>query len=365
MNKEFLKEMIKTWIEEKGTKSFHWLYRNIENNSVLIKTLNDNISSELVNVGMPQKIYHFYNDVPNIPVCRYCNEKIKFTTFVRPYNEFCDRKCSQQYQSENKEETNIKRKNTMLERYGVESPMQYKEFKDRYSINSMLNHGVDWVSKDPIVKKKIKETWSNKENLEEINKKRSDNYKISIRLKYNDNELTSTYGLKFVQDKRRNTNFELYGNENTFLVEDFIIKSKQTNLERYGYENAMQNDDVQKKHFLSSVSLKEYELSSGKIIKIQGYGNLALDELLVTHHEDNLSIEFDCPKIKYQSNDGGIHYYRPDIYIKTDNMIIEVKSLWFFNIDIEKNIDKYLAAMDQGYNMEFWIYDNGELLEKI
>lgn len=364
MNKEFLKEMIKTWIEEKGTKSFHWLYKNIENNSILINILNNSISSELVDVGMPQKIYHFYNDVPNIPVCRYCNEKIKFTTFVRPYNEFCNRKCSQQYQSENKEETNIKRKNTMLERYGVESPMQYKEFKDRYSINSMLNHGVDWVSKDPVVKTKIKETWANKENLEEINKKRTNNTRIGIKNSFGDH-INTPFMVPEIQERIKKIMIEKYGVEYGFQSKEIINKGKKTNLEKYGYENAMQNDDVQKKHFLSSVSLKEYELPSGKIIKIQGYGNLALDELLVTHHEDNLSIEFDCPKIKYQSNDGGIHYYRPDIYIKTDNMIIEVKSLWFFNIDIEKNIDKYLAAMDQGYNMEFWIYDNGELLEKI
>ncbi len=160
MNKEFLQEIIKTWIDEKGTKSFYWLYRNIINDDILIKILNDNLSSELQNADMPQKIYHFYNNMPNIPSCRHCNEKIKFTTFVRPYGEFCDRKCSQQYQSENKEETNIKRKNTMMERYGVESPMQYQEFKDRYIINSMLNHGVDWVSKDPVVIEKIKNTWS-------------------------------------------------------------------------------------------------------------------------------------------------------------------------------------------------------------
>lgn len=363
MDKEFLKEMIKNWIEEKGTKSFHWLYRNIENNLILINILNDNISSELIDVSMPQKIYHFYNDVPSIPQCRHCNEKINFFTFARPYNEFCDRKCSQQYQSENKEETNIKRKNTMLERYGVESPMQHQEFKDRYSINSMLNHGVDWVSKDPVVIQKIKNTWakSDKDIIKDnINKNRN----ITIKNKYG-NHITTPFMVPEIQERVKKIMIEKYGVEYGFQSKEIIDKCKKTNLDRYGYENAMQNDDIQKKHFLSSVSLKEYELPSGKVIKIQGYGNLALDELLVTHNEDNLSIEFDCPKIKYQSNDGGIHYYRPDIYIKTDNMIIEVKSLWFFNIDIEKNIDKYLAAMDQGYNMEFWIYDNGELLEKI
>lgn len=364
MNKDFLKEMIKTWIEEKGTKSFHWLYKNIENNSILIKILNDNISYELIDADMPQKIYHFYNDVMDIPSCRYCNRKINFTTFVRPYNEFCDRKCSQHYQSENKEETNIKRKNTMLERYGVESPMQHKEFKDRYSINSMLNHGVDWVSKDPVVKRKIKETWANKENLEEINEKRYDNYKKSIRDKYDDISLNSVFSLDHVKDKIKKTLKYNYNVDYPLQSKEIYNRMIKTNLERYGYENVMQNDDVQKKHFLSSVSLKEYELPSGKVIKIQGYGDRALDELLVTHHEDNLSIEFDCPKIKYQV-DGIDHYYRPDIYIKSSNMIIEVKSLWFFDIDFDKNVCKYQAAIDQGYDMEFWIYDNDELISKI
>jgi len=51
------------------------------------------------------------------------------------------------------------------------------------------------------------------------------------------------------------------------------------------------------------------------------------------------------------------HRYYPDFYIKKDNKIIEVKSIYTYNIDIEKNLLKQKACLDAGYNFEFWIYD--------
>ena len=58
--------------------------------------------------------------------------------------------------------------------------------------------------------------------------------------------------------------------------------------------------------------------------------------------------------------------YYPDIYIQKDNLIIEVKSTWTFEIKHEKNIIKYKATKEAGYNYEIWIFDyKKELIKKI
>lgn len=50
------------------------------------------------------------------------------------------------------------------------------------------------------------------------------------------------------------------------------------------------------------------------------------------------------------------HKYFPDFYIKSKNLIIEVKSEWTYKILLIKNILKALAVRKAGYNFEFWIY---------
>jgi len=61
------------------------------------------------------------------------------------------------------------------------------------------------------------------------------------------------------------------------------------------------------------------------------------------------------PNVKYMLKKK-IHYYYPDIYIKSKNLIIEVKSDYTYNQQLIKNIIKSLAVRKAGYNFEFWIY---------
>lgn len=106
----------------------------------------------------------------------------------------------------------------------------------------------------------------------------------------------------------------------------------------------------------SSKFFKEYILPSGKIIKIQGYENLALDELLKRYSERCIITDrTQMPKITYILN-GTLHQYYPDIYIPSENIIIEVKSFWTYNLKLVKNILKSLATRQLGFDFEFWIY---------
>ena len=108
----------------------------------------------------------------------------------------------------------------------------------------------------------------------------------------------------------------------------------------------------------SSVLFKDYILPSGNIIRIQGYENIALDESVKIYKEDDIITDRrDMPEIKYFLNGKEKRYY-PDILIKSENIIIEVKSDYTYKKDLIKNIMKALATRKLSYNFEWWIYDN-------
>lgn len=52
-----------------------------------------------------------------------------------------------------------------------------------------------------------------------------------------------------------------------------------------------------------------------------------------------------------------VYKYYPDIYIKSKNLIIEVKSVWTYKKNIVKNTIKALRTKESGFNFEFWIYN--------
>jgi hypothetical protein len=126
-----------------------------------------------------------------------------------------------------------------------------------------------------------------------------------------------------------------------------------------GVKNPTQNIDILYKALVNSKKFKTYIMPSGKIIKIQGYEHIALNELVKIYSENDIHTGKNVPRtIYYKENDGNIHYYFPDIFIKSINKIIEVKSSWTYNKDLKVNILKANACKNNGYTFEFWIYDN-------
>lgn len=131
-------------------------------------------------------------------------------------------------------------------------------------------------------------------------------------------------------------------------------KTKQTNLERYGVEWSSQSPEM----FINQVRYKQFMLPSGKVINTQGYECIVIDSLLETYNEDDLLIScIETPTIDYVHENVKKRFY-PDIYIKSENKLIEVKSTYTFELHKEMNEVKKKAALDNGYNFEFVIIDN-------
>lgn len=61
-------------------------------------------------------------------------------------------------------------------------------------------------------------------------------------------------------------------------------------------------------------------------------------------------------KILYE-HDGKIKRYYPDIYIISENKIIEVKSKYTYLKDLEINNLKMKACIDRGFSFEFMIIE--------
>lgn len=244
------------------------------------------------------------------------------------------------------EEVKLKMKKTNLNKYGVEFYMQTDEYKERVLKTNLEKYGVDNPSKNEEVKKQIKET--------KFERYGNENYTNPEK-----NKLTNLerHGVEFisqldwVKDKVKETNLEKYGVEyysqtnefkerivatmlekygvsNGLLLETSIERAKQKMLELYGCEHGFQSLEILNKITKTNrYRIKEYKFPSGRIDKVLGYEPHMLDILLNEGIEENdILTNFDCPIIKWFDYEEKEHKHIPDIFIKSKNTIIEVKS---------------------------------------
>ena len=140
----------------------------------------------------------------------------------------------------------------------------------------------------------------------------------------------------------------------------------ESNIIKYGVPHHSQNPEISEHMFNASYRLKKYTMPSGKIIDYQGYENFAFDELLNIENiieEDIITNRKDVPEIWYTDKTNKLRRHFVDIYIKSQNRCIEVKSTW---TNQEKNnvLEKQQSAINLGYKYEIWIFDGkGNKLE--
>ena len=108
-----------------------------------------------------------------------------------------------------------------------------------------------------------------------------------------------------------------------------------------------------------SYLVKDYVFPSGKTVRVQGYEPQALDKLLESYNEDDILVGKDIREctgqIVYTDENGNLRRYNPDIYIRSERKIVEVKSDWTYNVNFEQNQRKKQACEDLGYQFVFMI----------
>ena len=130
---------------------------------------------------------------------------------------------------------------------------------------------------------------------------------------------------------------------------------KQTYKKRTGYDHPSQNPSIHEKQ--NNYKNKKHIMPSGEIRNIQGYEHFSLNILVEKYEETDILTHKGVPIINYVFEEKERKYY-PDIYIKSENLNIEVKSTWTYKKYLDKNLAKQQACLDQGYNFMFMIFDN-------
>jgi hypothetical protein len=258
----------------------------------------------------------------------YCgNEYTKITfSIVKNGGAYC-KSCT-------KSRWKLKITKTMIERTGYSHAFQNPESFKKFTETVKARYGVSNISQSKDIQTKKEET------------------------------CMKNYGVKnpslssIIHEKKQETCLKNFGTRFSMESEEVRKKSIQTNLIKYGSESPMQNAQIADKLSKISYLTKDYYTPSGKIWKIQGYEHYALDELLKTYSEDDITVDLKTiPEIWYYL-ESKKHRYYPDIYISSENRIIEVKSDRTFTVDYEKNIAKMNACIDLGMEFEFYIYDS-------
>ena len=170
-----------------------------------------------------------------------------------------------------------------------------------------------------------------------------------------------------IREQTKQTNLKNNGVEFPMQSKKVQDKCKLTCIEKYGVEHPAQNEEIMQKMSKNAYKRKDYILSSGNIIKIQGYEHYALDELLQIENVDETDIiigNSKVPEIWYEDKNNKQHRHYVDIFIQTQNRMIEVKSTW----TAEKKKDciflKQEAGKKLGYKYEIWVYNSkGEKVE--
>jgi hypothetical protein len=122
--------------------------------------------------------------------------------------------------------------------------------------------------------------------------------------------------------------------------------------------------EVRKKQQKSGYSYKTYVFPSGRKEQFQGYEGRCIDDLLSwgISEEDIVVADKHIPNF-YYIYEGIKRRYFPDIYLKSTKTVIEVKSIWTYATQKDKNIAKFRAVAKMGYPMDVYIYSAKELVE--
>jgi hypothetical protein len=151
------------------------------------------------------------------------------------------------------------------------------------------------------------------------------------------------------------SNLEKYGVEYYQSTDDFKNKFKNTFFSKYGVTNPMQVLNFFKKQQNSGFLCEEY---NGIFYR----GSYELD--FIKYCESN-KIDIEKPdSIEYNMYENK-HYYFPDFYLPKYNLIVEVKSSYYYKLNESKNILKKEASLNKGYNFLFLIDKDYTELEKI
>ena len=268
-----------------------------------------------------------------------------------------------------------KKEQTCLERYGVINPISLPEFVEKKQQTEIARHGslrsgfdhrrellrklfgVENVFQLPGMGQRIQQTIRAKYGQHySKNQEWRDRYKEETG--YEHSRQNPAY-----EAKRAATCVARYGVVGPYENEEVRARGRRTNLEKFGVAHPMQSPKFYYTQLKAGYTRKPFTFPSGRTIQVQGYEPQVIQELLDSGvPESNILTGIDCPSFFYNF-EGKLHRYYPDILIKSQNLIIEVKSVYTYQKTLVMNQAKAMAVVEAGYNFEFRIKHPQRLFE--
>jgi len=244
-------------------------------------------------------------------LCKICKKQTEFTGFKYYYNNCCSKECSKQYKISQTVLSNIKH-------FGVKYASQRKDVNEKQR-NTWKNKSKEERHE---IRKKIENTWMN-------------NYGV-----------TNNMVLDFVKNKFKETSITKYGVDNPSKNKEIKEKRKKTLQktlkQKYGVENVSQVNEFFEKSQKKQLRLKQFRNTD---LWYQGTYELDFLERYYDKYPDMKR----GPSIRYIYNKK-VHYYHPDFYIPSLNLIIEIKNINLYNKDKQKIDAKENFTKKEGFN---------------
>ena len=181
-------------------------------------------------------------------ICDFC--KSVYESEWRKYLKIENKK--QKHSCNSKECIALKRKETNLEKWGVDNPMKSKMVKERLENKILEKWGVEHYSKTDEFKEKIKETNLAKWGVEHYSKtdEFKEKFKESSLKKFGvDNPFKS----KIVKNKIKKTYLEKWGVDNYAKTDEYLEKSKKSSLIKFGVDYYSKSEDCKEKVRLNNL----------------------------------------------------------------------------------------------------------------
>lgn len=338
---DIIDEILKKFANKKGGVNSKKI--KMKDNSTYLESLISFTDFLPENTHLRFRFNYLKNGIINTP--KKCKECSKILIDVN--NTFCSSICSNK---------NMEEINRMKSTWNSKTKEEICEIQKKRKSTNVKKYGVDIASKLPEVIEKNKQShiqnWGDyaMRNKEIINKRN-----ITCIEKYGGVGM----GSNFLHQKMKKTNIEKYGVEYYSQTSDWYDKCVESAIEKYGKDWISKVDHINAKQQSGGYSYHDFEFPSGKVVRVQGYEPKALIKLVIDYGEDDIVVGvqniIDCIGFFHYVYENETHRYYPDIYIKSENRVIEVKSDYTFNKEKDKNLLKMYSVLNKGINFNFII----------
>lgn len=315
------------------------------------------------------------------PRCAVCQGQVSLFG-KRKWRHTCSLKCAAI-------ECTEKRRNTCFLKYGVDNPGKAESVKLRRVETFIKRFGKTNPFANASVKRKIKKTnfskfgVANPSQFEAVKKKKEKTMLKNFgathwtKVRKSHFDTNNPMHIEDCVDKMRKTNLKRHGSENAMHSKVVQAKLKKTFMDKYGVDNPRKAESV--KETIQNTNLKRYGVTNAGCLFNTSYDRKVVTDKrgqkhLVQGYEDIMIRELDeldnirhiytgsrnVIRVRYKDKKDKTRNYYPDLRVELKSgkrIIIEVKSSFTLNIDLERNLRKFRAAtkfcLKKGFT--FWV----------